>query len=176
MVRAPGLENAALAPTCFLFENHTMLSPIKSFLANFFLPDGGAQPLDEARALQLATAVLLVEVMRCDANLAAQERAATEKALRNTFALSDDALARLMAHAEQTAQGANDYFRFTSAMNDQFTQAQKIQVVELMWQVAYADGVLDENEQHLISKIAGLLHVTHGEYIAAKLNAKASAA
>jgi uncharacterized tellurite resistance protein B-like protein len=77
-----------------------------------------------------------------------------------------------MAQAEQTAQGANDYFRFTSAMNDQFSQAQKIQVVELMWQVAYADGVLDENEQHLISKIAGLLHVTHGEYIAAKMHAK----
>ena len=59
-------------------------------------------------------------------------------------------------------------------MNDQFTQAQKIQVVELMWQVAYADGVLDENEHHLISKIAGLLHVTHGEYIAAKMHAKAT--
>jgi uncharacterized tellurite resistance protein B-like protein len=151
-----------------------MFSPIKSFLSSFFMPDGGAQPMDEARALQLATAVLLVEVMRCDSNFAAQERAATEKALRITFALSDTELARLMAQAEQTAQGANDYFRFTSAMNDQFTQAQKIQVVELMWQVAYADGILDENEHHLISKVAGLLHVTHGEYIAAKMHAKAT--
>jgi uncharacterized tellurite resistance protein B-like protein len=151
-----------------------MFSPIKSFLSSFFMPDRGAQPMDEARALQLATAVLLVEVMRCDSNFAAQERAATEKALRITFALSDTELARLMAQAEQTAQGANDYFRFTSAMNDQFTQAQKIQVVELMWQVAYADGILDENEHHLISKVAGLLHVTHGEYIAAKMHAKAT--
>jgi uncharacterized tellurite resistance protein B-like protein len=151
-----------------------MRNTIQSFLASFFLPDDGAQAVNEARSLQLATAVLLVEVMRCDTNFAARERAATENALRSTFALSDAELARLMVQAEQTAQGANDYFRFTSAMNDQFTQAQKIQVVELMWQVAYADGVLDENEQHLISKIAGLLHVTHGEYIAAKLNAKAS--
>ena len=151
-----------------------MLSSIQSFLSSLFLPDGDSQPADEARALQLATAVLLVEVMRCDADLATAERAATEKALRNTFSLSDAELARLMAQAEQTAQGANDYFRFTSAMNGQFTQAQKIQVVELMWQVAYADGRLDENEQHLISKIAGLLHVTHGEYIGAKMNAKAA--
>jgi uncharacterized tellurite resistance protein B-like protein len=150
-----------------------MFSPIKALLSSFFMPDG-AQALDEARSLQLATAVLLVEVMRCDTHFAAPERAATEKALRNTFALSDAELARLMVQAEQTAQGANDYFRFTSAMNDQFTQAQKIQVVELMWQVAYADGVLNENEHHLISKIAGLLHVTHGEYIAAKINAKAA--
>ena len=151
-----------------------MLNPIKSFLTSFFLPDEGAQALDEARGLQLATAVLLVEVMRCDANFAAPERAATQKALRSTFALSDAELAHLMAQAEQTAQGANDYFRFTSAMNDQFTQEQKIRVVELMWQVAYADGVLNENEHHLISKIAGLLHVTHGEYIAAKIHAKAA--
>ena len=153
-----------------------MLSPIKSFLASFFLPDDGAQSLDEARGLQLATAVLLVEVMRCDSNFDEKERAATEKALRSTFALSDAEIARLMSQAEQTAQGANDYFRFTSAMNDQFSQPQKIQVVELMWRVAYADGVLDENEHHLISKVAGLLHVTHGEYIAAKMHAKAAAA
>jgi uncharacterized tellurite resistance protein B-like protein len=151
-----------------------MLSPIKAFLSSFFLPEDGAQSMDESRALQLATAVLLVEVMRCDSNFAATERAATEKALRTTFALSDAELARLMAQAEQTAQGANDYFRFTSAMNEQFTQPQKIQVVELMWRVAYADGILDENEHHLISKIAGLLHVTHGEYIAAKMHAKAA--
>lgn len=151
-----------------------MFSPLKSFLSNFFMPDNGAQPMEEARALQLATAVLLVEVMRCDSNFAARERAATEKALRSAFALSDTELARLMARADQTAQGANDYFRFTSAMNDQFTQAQKIQVVELMWQVAYADGILDENEHHLISKVASLLHVTHGEYIAAKMHAKAT--
>jgi uncharacterized tellurite resistance protein B-like protein len=151
-----------------------MLSPLKSFLSGFFLPDDSAQTLDEARGLQLATAVLLVEVMRCDSQFAATERVATEKALRTTFALSDAELARLMAQAEQTAQGANDYFRFTSTMNEQFTQPQKIQVVELMWRVAYADGILDENEHHLISKIAGLLHVTHGEYIAAKMHAKAA--
>jgi uncharacterized tellurite resistance protein B-like protein len=151
-----------------------MLSSIQSFLSSLFVRDGTAQPANEARALQLATAVLLVEVMRCDTRFAAPERAATEQALRHTFSLSDAELASLMAQAEQTAQGSNDYFRFTSAINDQFSQAQKILVVELMWQVAYADGLLDENEQHLISKIAGLLHVTHGEYIAAKLHAKAA--
>ena len=80
-----------------------------------------------------------------------------------------------MAQAEQLALHANDYFSFTSLMNDRFTQDQKIQVVEFMWQVAYADGALDANENHLISKIAGLLHVTHGEYISAKMRAKESA-
>ncbi|OGB30919.1 MAG: hypothetical protein A3F78_09925 [Burkholderiales bacterium RIFCSPLOWO2_12_FULL_61_40] len=151
-----------------------MLSPLKKLLSPFFTADDAQPSFDEAHGLQLATAVLLVEVMRSDTQVAAEERAATVAALRTRFALSDDELARLLAQAEHTAQNANDYFRFTSAMNEQCTQAQKIQVVELMWQIAYADGHLDAHENHLISKIAGLLHVTHGEYIAAKLHAKAA--
>ncbi|MFI5444957.1 TerB family tellurite resistance protein [Polaromonas sp. UC242_47] len=77
-----------------------------------------------------------------------------------------------MELAQQTAQTAYDYHRFTTSLNEHFTHAQKIQVVENMWQVAYADAHLDAHENHLISKIAGLLHLTHGEYIAAKLRAK----
>lgn len=45
-------------------------------------------------------------------------------------------------------------------------------LVEAMWQVAYADGALDANENHVISKVADLLHVTHGDYIAAMLRAR----
>lgn len=153
-----------------------MLSPLKNLLSQFFAESGPAAELDDHHTLQLATAVLLVEVMRSDAQSTAGERAATVRALRKTFALSDDALARLLAQAEHSAQGANDYFQYTSAMNSQFTQDQKIAVVEWMWQVAYADGHLDAHENHVISKVAGLLHVTHGQYIAAKLHAKAAVA
>lgn len=154
-----------------------MLSPIKNLLSQFFNPiDGGGAPaFDEAHGLQLATAVLLVEVMRSDANSSVTERSAAVAALRHKFALTDIELQHLLAKAEHTAKDSNDYFRYTSAMNEQFTQSQKIQVVEHMWQVAYADGHLDANENHVISKVAGLLHVTHGEYIGAKLHAKQAA-
>ncbi len=158
-------------------EHNPMLSPIKNLLAQFFNPAEADQSpaFNEAHGLQLATAMLLVEVMRSDANSSTTERAATVVALRNKFALTDDELQHLLAKAEHTAKDSNDYFRYTSAMNAQFTQAQKIQVVEYMWQVAYADGHLDAHENHVISKVAGLLHVTHGEYIAAKLHAKQAA-
>ena len=152
-----------------------MLTSFKNLLDQFFMPDNGQASVDEAHSLQLATAVLLVEVMRSDTEAWALERSSTLSALRTQFALSAHELARLLAQAEDTARGANDYFRFTSAMNEQFTQAEKIQVVEYMWQVAFADGHLDANENHLISKIAGLLHVTHGEYIAAKLHTRQAA-
>ncbi|MDZ7862253.1 TerB family tellurite resistance protein [Acidovorax sp.] len=148
-----------------------MLSSLQNLLSSFFIPDDSTV-VHGGRNLQLATAVLLFDVMRSDDNTSDAERAQAMAALRQRFGLSDEALAELMVQAEQTATRANDYFSFTSLMNDEFTQDQKIQVVEFMWQVAYADGALDANEHHIISKVAGLLHVTHGEYIAAKMRAK----
>lgn len=152
-----------------------MLNAFKKLLTGIFPTDDAQSPADMAHNLQLSTAVLLVEVMRADPTVNAAEEAVTLAALRRKFALTDDEMARLVSLAEHTAKGANDYFSFTSRMNEQFSQAQKILVVELMWQVAYADGHLDANENHLISKVAGLLHVTHGEYIAAKMRAKETA-
>ena len=151
-----------------------MLTSLQNLLTSFFIPNGAAAAQTSGNP-QLATAVLLFDVMRSDEKLGEAERAQALSALRKRFALSEDALAQLLVQAEQTAKGANDYFSFTSLMNDNFTQEQKIQVVEFMWQVAYADGSIDENENHLVSKIAGLLHVTHGEYIAAKMRAKEDA-
>lgn len=131
-----------------------------------------ADSADEDHRLQLATAVLLVEVMRAEPDVKEAERQVVLSALKRKFTLAPDELDRLMELADDKARGANDFFAFTSTLNDRFTHPQKVRVIEYMWQVAYADGVIDENENHLISKVAGLLHVTHGEYIAAKLHAR----
>ncbi len=122
--------------------------------------------------LHLATAVLLVEVMRADPALGPQERKAVVDALRTRFALAEDELARIVELAEEKSRTSNDFFQFTDVINGAFTHPEKVRMVEHMWEVAFADGHLDAHENHLISKVAGLLHVTHGEYIAAKLHAR----
>ncbi len=142
--------------------------------ASLTAPAGAQDPADLEHTLQLSTAVLLVEVMRADPSLQDSERDAVLTALRRKFALSDDELQRLLDLAHETARTAYDYQRFTALMNERFTQEQKIRVVEAMWEVAFADHHLDAHEHHVISKVAGLLHVTHGEYIAAKLHAQAA--
>lgn len=152
-----------------------MLKTLKELFDAVMPPGGRAGPADAAHSLQLATAVLLVEVMRADPVLGVAERQAVVAALREKFALADDELARLIELAEQTARTASDFFQFTSVVNDRFNHGQKIRIVELMWQVAYADGHLDAHENHLIGKVAELLYVTHGEFIAAKMRAKESA-
>jgi uncharacterized tellurite resistance protein B-like protein len=148
-----------------LFDNLT---------ASLTAPAGAQAPAEAEHTLQLSTAVLLVEVMRAEPTLQDSERDAVIAALRRKFALSDDELERLMELAHDTARSAYDYQRFAALMNERFTQPQKIAVVEAMWEVAFADHHLDAHEHHVISKVAGLLHVTHGEYIAAKLHAQAA--
>lgn len=151
-----------------------MLRTLKDLFDAFTAPTEESQDA-RTHALQLATAVLLVEVMRAAPDMVAAERSAVLASLRQKFALADDELIRLVELAELTAKNASDYHQFTSRINDSFAHAQKIRMVENMWQVAYADAHLDANENHLISKIAALLHVTQGEYIGAKMRAKEAA-
>ena len=77
-----------------------------------------------------------------------------------------------LALAESEARNANDYWQFTSIINKRFTQPQKVRVIELLWEVAYADAGLNAYEEHLIRKLADLLHISHGDYITAKLRAR----
>jgi len=152
-----------------------MLRTLKDLFDAFTALASPPLPAERQHTVQLATAVLLVEVVKADPATGPDEEAALFAALTAKFALTPDEMARLVELAEASAKGLYDYHRFTSTLNERFTQEQKIQVIEAMWQIAFADGHLDVNENHLISKIAGLLHVTHGEYIAAKLHAKAAA-
>ena len=144
-------------------------------LQDFFQNLASPSPEDHGHALRLAAAVLLVEVMRADPAIGEAERAAVRSALGRRYSLVDAEVQQLVDLAEQEARRANDFFHFTSRLNDHCSQPDKIALVEAMWEVAYADGLLDASENHVISKVAGLLHVTHGEYIAAKMRAKEGA-
>jgi len=135
----------------------------------------GAASTARPEALRLACAVLLVEVMRADPEITAAERQVVLEALRRRFPLGDQELHELVALADQASRSSSDFHQFTSQLNAELDQPAKAAVVETMWQVAYADGAIDAHENHVISRIAGLLHVTHGEYIAAKLRAKQAA-
>lgn len=149
-----------------------MLNAIRRFFDEHIASAGSAAP-DEHR-LQVATAALIAEVMRLDGQ-AETERAAFLSAIRRRFALSDDEASTLVQLADAEARDAVDYYQFTSLINRAYTAEQKIHVVELMWEIAYADGTLSAHEQHVMRKIADLLYVSHGDYIAAKLRAKATA-
>ena len=147
-----------------------MLRAIREFFEQHI--GQAAAPAQEAHRLQLATAALLVEVVRSDGGIAPAERQALLAAIGARFALAPEEAATLIDLAEQETRLANDTFQFTSLINRSFAAEQKLRVVELMWQVAYADATLSAHEQHVLRKVAELLHVPHGDYIAAKMRAR----
>ncbi len=149
-----------------------MLHSLRDLFNAVTAPPAAESEREHEHMLQLATAVLLVEVMRSDPEIGAAERDTVVAALREKFALGDDEVARLVELAERTSEDANDFHRFTSRLNKGFDVAQRVRIVEYMWQVAYADGQLSAHENHLMRKIAALLYVPHADYIAAKMRAR----
>ena len=119
-------------------------------------------------ALQVTTAALLIEVMRSDRELKDVERQAVNAAIQSRFALTAEETATLLRLAQSEADGATDYYQFTSLINQHYSAEQKEQVVEYLWQVAAADHDIDRFERTLVHKVADLLHVSRPAQIAAR--------
>ena len=148
-----------------------MLNALQGLFDRLWPAEPGAAPQAAEHQLQLATAVMLVEVMRADTSFHAGEREVVRAALSDKFGLSAEEAARLSALAETTAQGASDLFTFTTLINERFDMAQKLRMVEHMWRVAYADGHLSAHERHVLWRVADLLHVPQGAYVHARMRA-----
>jgi len=135
---------------------------------------GGAAADDGAtreQARNLAVAALLVEVLRADYDVADDERRQVLESIRGTLGLDEAQCAELLADAEQRVDRAHDLHQFTSEINRTLAHEEKLRLVEQLWRVAHADEIVHKYEEHLIRRIANLLHVSHREFIAAKLRA-----
>ncbi len=126
---------------------------------------------DEAAGLRLAVAALLVEVLRADHQVEAAERREVVAALRLQLGLDGGAADELLALAERRVDESHDLYQFTSQVNRACSDAEKLQLLEQLWRVAGADSVIHKYEEHLIRRVADLLHVPHRAFIAAKLRA-----
>lgn len=145
-----------------------MLTQIKSFFDRHLLPDRAGTEAGEARRLRLAVAALLLEMTRMDERVKAEECAAVEAGIRDHFGLTAEETRELIALAEAERREATDYFQFTSLINSHYGPEQRARIVEQLWRIAYADQTLHRYEEHLVRKVAQLLHVPHGAFIAAK--------
>lgn len=152
-----------------------MLKTLKDLLDRLLPPEPDQPSAAAEHTLQLATAVLLVEVMRADPSFHAGEREAVRAALCDKFGLTADEAARLAELAEAAAKQATDLFGFTSHINAHFEMPQKLRMIEHMWRVAYADGHLSAHERHVLWRVADLLHVPQGAYVHARLRAERAA-
>jgi len=121
--------------------------------------------------LKTAVAALLIEVMRADTQQQDDELKTLTFTLKKYFQLTDEEVDELMQSAGKSLDDAIDYFQFSKQINNQCSAQQRIEIIELLWRLAYADGELDPQEEYVIRRVANLLYVTHEDFIAAKLAA-----
>jgi len=146
---------------------------MKSIIKKLFqLTPSAEKQHDGEHALRVSTAALLIEVSRADFEQDDAELAHMRQLLALQFALDDAELDDLMDQAHQEADDLISLQHITRVLNEQFDQTMKKRVIEMMWQVVFADGVKDHYEEHLIRQVAELLYVPHSDFIRARHKAE----
>ncbi len=122
-------------------------------------------------SLELAAAVLMLEISLADSTIQDVELNIIENAMQKIFHLSKDETQSIITLAEKEVDHATSLYDFTSLINQNLSKNDKVKIIELLWKVAFADAVLDKYEEYFVRKISDLLHVSHIDYIKAKHNA-----
>lgn len=126
-----------------------------------------------ARRVVLSAAVLMVETAVMDGTLQDEEREKILALLTSRFALAAEAAEILLSEAEQANADATQLLPFTRSLTDALDAERRIEIVEMLWEVVYADGHLHDYEANLVRRISGLLYVADQDSGAARKRAMA---
>ena len=127
--------------------------------------------IDDNTAIKACIALLL-ETSMADEILDDKEIDALKITLIKDFKIENDEVDELIAFAKENVEDSTSLYEFTRDINDSFSAEQRIQLIESMWKIAYADGNIDKYEEHIIRKVSNLIYVAHSDFIKAKISAK----
>ena len=128
--------------------------------------------VDREHLLQIATATLLLEVINADFEVQQSEMDKLQDLLVSQFQLGSEELDQLLAEAKLEADHMVSLQHITRQLNEQFSEQEKTRVIEMMWEIVFADGNLDHYEEHLIRQVAELLYLPHSAFIKARHKAE----
>lgn len=148
-----------------------MIKLIQKFLIPVF---DQAEENKQGMAIDLATAILMIEVSRADFDQDPAELNKIRELLLAHLSLPPGDVDALLEEAHEEADRLVSLQHITRLMNEQMTQQSKARVIELMWLVAYADGEKHHYEEHLLRQVADLLYVSHSDFIRARHQAEAT--
>jgi len=145
-----------------------MILRIKEYFESRLLISETNSKSDIEHKLKLACAVLMLEIIHVDENAHEDEEQKIRQLLQQQFDINKTEIEELLSIAHEKKNRATDYHQFTSLINQHYSQQQKITLIEHLWHIAYADNRLDKFEEHLIRRLAELLHVPHRHFIQSK--------
>lgn len=147
-----------------------MLSIIKNFLTK--TPTSSTSADENELRSHIAAGVLLLEAAHIDNECTEEEMMHVVQTLKTMFNLSSEYVDELIEEAHLKRKNAVDLWQFTNHMNQNYTQEEKLKIMEDVWRVIHADGQLEKYEDHFAHKLANLLRLTHKQMIDAKLTAR----
>lgn len=127
---------------------------------------------DHAHLTQVASVSLLICIAKADLDFGDHEAETIIAAAQTLFGLSLEETDALIELAHRKQEASTSLYEFTAAINHHFDAQQKYDLIKTLWSVAFADHELDRHEEHLIRRVADLIHVPHMQFIQAKLEAK----
>ncbi len=133
---------------------------------------GSGPRADGGDRISVAACVILLEMAHADDDFSVIEGDRVRRLMREELGLGAEEAEAVLATAGREQREATDLWGYTSVINRNFSDAEKRRLIEYAWRIAYADGRLDPGEDHLVHRLAALLHVDHAELIAAKLRAR----
>ena len=123
----------------------------------------------DEQANRLAAAALMVEIIAVDYQQRDEEKQALVTLLQREFDLDESEAEQLFKEAHHAREQATDYYHFVEKINRSYSAEQKIDLIEMLWQLAWSDNEIHQLEEHVIRRLAKLLYVSHKDFIATKL-------
>ncbi len=170
-IQGPGLASYGFRVTV---GQSTMPKALTEWVKTLFQDEATTTPesVQEFPDETLAACALLLEVTLADHEEQPEEIQALQRAMSKRFSITEETFDALLQATRGKAKDAVSLYEHTRVLNDELDHRAKIDLVELMWDIAHADGELDHYEEHLIRRVAELLYVEHADFILAKLASK----
>ena len=152
-----------------------MLDIVKRFFSNT-TPEA-AKNVDQATEhdVRIADCALFVEMARIDEKFTEAEMDMILSIVEERYGLSREHADALVAEADKELDESVDLWQFARLINENYSTDEKIEIIELLWQMVFVDGKMDRYEHYLMNKLKNLLRLSHDQLIAAKLKVLHSA-
>jgi len=141
-------------------------------LKELFSDTASSNNAEKEDKLQLAAAVLMVEVSKSDDSVDQIELDQIKQILSEKFSLNQETIELVIEQAKQESEHAISLYEFTREICDRYDHPERVTILKSLWQVAFADGRIDKHERHFIRKIAGLLYLTDQDITLARSQAQ----
>ena len=151
-----------------------MIGRLKKFFEKSSDPDGHKNGRDPEHDIRVAVCALFVEIGRIDDEFTREELDSILKILKEKYGLSEEHADDLVDEATRELDESIDLWQFAKSINSNYSNTEKMEIVELMWRIVYVDGKMDDHEHYIMNKLKNLLRISHKDLIDAKLKVSRS--